>query len=234
MLRAPCSVPCALRLQLRGTGRSRAAKARGWRTVLGQIDPGPPEERIVAELYRQWPEYADQWRPAPREYWDRWREECELADTIMVNSQWSRQALVSEGVPEEKIAVVPLAYEQGAGSTEHGTGNKKNKARSEEQSGLPASCSLLPAFSSSRPMRALFLGQAIVRKGIHDLVRAARSLQKEPVVFDVVGPHGGLPGDLPGNMVFHGPVPRGGGQVVRKGRCLRAADPFRRLRPDAA
>src|ERR1043165_8236068 len=26
------------------------ARARGWRTVLGQIDPGPAEERIVASL----------------------------------------------------------------------------------------------------------------------------------------------------------------------------------------
>jgi hypothetical protein len=29
------------------------ARARGWRTVLGQIDPGPAEERIVAGLQSQ-------------------------------------------------------------------------------------------------------------------------------------------------------------------------------------
>ncbi len=99
----------------------RVAKARGWRTVLGQIDPGPAEERIVAELLAgkgdrphlarpvkgtvpfllaqksgQSP-FSGGWQPAPREYWDKWREECELADTIMVNSQWSRQALSERG-----------------------------------------------------------------------------------------------------------------------------------------
>ena len=30
----------------------RFARARGWRTVLGQIDPGLPEERIVAKTIR--------------------------------------------------------------------------------------------------------------------------------------------------------------------------------------
>src|SRR6266852_4669992 len=31
------------------------ARKRGWRTVLGQIDPGPVEERIVAKLYAENP-----------------------------------------------------------------------------------------------------------------------------------------------------------------------------------
>src|SRR5215813_308639 len=34
----------------------RFARARGWRTVLGQIDPGFPEERIVARLYERDPD----------------------------------------------------------------------------------------------------------------------------------------------------------------------------------
>ena len=32
------------------------ARARGWKTVLGQIDPGPVEERIVARLHEKMPE----------------------------------------------------------------------------------------------------------------------------------------------------------------------------------
>jgi len=52
------------------------ARARGWRTVLGQIDPGPA---------------GDKWEPAPKEYWDSWRVECSLADQIVVNSAWSRE-----------------------------------------------------------------------------------------------------------------------------------------------
>src|SRR6185312_4308297 len=43
----------------------RYARSRGWRTVLGQIDPGPVEERIVAELHAGAPGLAPGWRPAP-------------------------------------------------------------------------------------------------------------------------------------------------------------------------
>jgi glycosyltransferase involved in cell wall biosynthesis len=183
----------------------RVARERGWRTVLGQIDPGLTEERIVADLTARWPQYATSWQPAPTDYWANWREECSLADVILVNSDWSREALLSEGVPREKIAVVPLAYERGAGSGEQGARPRPP----------------MSVFSQQRPLRVLFLGQAIVRKGIHDLVGAARMLQGEPIHVDVVGAHGGLPDDLPGNMTFHGPVARS--QVAR---WYRQADLF--------
>ncbi len=180
----------------------RVAKQRGWLTVLGQIDPGPPEARIVAELSRRYPDYAARWEPPPEHYWVSWREECRLADMVMVNSEWSREALLSEGVPGDKVLVVPLAYDppQAAGDA----GRR-----------YPA------AFSPSRPLRVLYLGQVLVRKGIHDLVAAAELLVGEPVAVDVVGPHGPLPGSLPRNLVFHGPVPRG-----EAARWYREADLF--------
>src|SRR5919106_3658135 len=53
----------------------RVAKSRGWKTVLGQIDPGPIEERIVAEEVGREPELAGDWKPAPPLYWDSWRGE---------------------------------------------------------------------------------------------------------------------------------------------------------------
>ena len=172
----------------------RLAKDRGWRTVLGQIDPGPAEERIVAVLTARWPQYArSPGVPAgPVDYWSNWREECSLADIIVVNSDWSREALLDERIPGEKIVVLPLAYEPGAGRSE-----QRATARPP-----------ISGFSRERPLRVLFLGQAIVRKGIHDLVNAARLLQGEPICFDVVGAHGAVPDDLPGNVTFHGPVAR--------------------------
>jgi glycosyltransferase involved in cell wall biosynthesis len=89
----------------------REAKRRGWKTVLGQIDPGPGEQRLVDELRQRYPEWAgDPEMVPPANYWDDWREECVLADCILVNSEWSKSLLVKEGVPEAKIAVVPLAY----------------------------------------------------------------------------------------------------------------------------
>ena len=89
----------------------RYAKAHGWKTLLVQIDPGPEEERIVAEEAARVPQLAGDWQPAPPEYWAFWREECKLADRIVVNSEWSREGLVRGGVPSEKISIIPLAYE---------------------------------------------------------------------------------------------------------------------------
>ena len=42
------------------------ARSRGWRTVLGQIDPGPPEERIVAKLYNENSNHSGEWEPPSR------------------------------------------------------------------------------------------------------------------------------------------------------------------------
>jgi len=89
----------------------RFANQRGWKTVLGQIDPGPVEEKIVAEEAARVPQLAGDWQPAPSEYWDNWQEECSLADHIIVNSEWSRAALIKGGVSGEKLSVIPLAYE---------------------------------------------------------------------------------------------------------------------------
>jgi hypothetical protein len=144
----------------------RWARSRGCRTVLGQIDPGPSEDRLVARLYEQSPTYGGQWQQPPAKYWTSWREECSLADRIVVNSAWSLKALVSEGVPENKLRVVPLAYEA---------------PRTIFSKDYPS------AFSLQRPLRVLFLGQINLRKGVGPLLEAIRLLRREPVEFTFVG-----------------------------------------------
>ena len=126
------------------------ARVRGWRTMLGQIDPGPTES-------------------APKAYWDNWRDECSLADQILVNSNWSRDALIAEGVAAEKIRVIPLAYEAA------------NDASSFQRH-YPR------AFSAERPLRVLFLGQVSLRKGVAQLLEAVKLLPREHVEFWFVGP----------------------------------------------
>jgi glycosyltransferase involved in cell wall biosynthesis len=140
------------------------AKDRGWRTVLGQIDPGPADERLLAGLHAK---FGIRWEAAPKEYWDGWRNECELADQIVVNSSWSRDALLSQGVPEEKIRVVPVAYETGSRSFQRQYPHE---------------------FSSERPLRVLFLGQISLRKGVGQLLEAVKLLAGENVEFWLVGP----------------------------------------------
>jgi len=80
-------------------------------TILDQIDPGPVEFRLVAEEMAANPELAGRPQPFPAKYYDRLQREWELADVIVVNSEWSREALISEGVNPAKIEILPLAFE---------------------------------------------------------------------------------------------------------------------------
>jgi glycosyltransferase involved in cell wall biosynthesis len=145
------------------------AKREGHQRILGQIDPGPAEERLVATLHRESLEAPDRWQPAPSLYWDRWRRECELADQILVNSNWSKQALLEEGLAKEKIRVMPLAFEPPANAASH----QKQYPR---------------FFSKSRPLRILFLGQANLRKGMGVLLKVMQQMANAPVEFWIVGP----------------------------------------------
>lgn len=164
------------------------ARKQGWQTTLGQIDPGPAEERIVEELHRRYPEANSNWTPAPKEYWEKWREECAAADTIIVNSEWAREALEKEGVDREKLRVVPLVY------TPPITVSGFRRVYPER-------------FTNDRPMRVLFLGQLTLRKGIMETLEAAQALEGEPVEFLLVGPERIRRVDLP-NVRWIGPVSR--------------------------
>jgi len=164
------------------------ARAQGWRTVLGQIDPGPVEARLVSSLYHAAGD--GQYEPIPQRYWQDWRQETELADVIMVNSTWSRTCLIDEGVAADKIEVVPLAHEPDT---------------------APVRREVRGAFSRDRPLRLLFLGQVTRRKGVDILLEAMRALPDLPLSLDIVGP---LQTTLPAwvsddpRITFHGAVPR--------------------------
>jgi glycosyltransferase involved in cell wall biosynthesis len=169
----------------------RFAKSQGWRTVLGQIDPGPVEEEIVAAEAEREPSLAPNWTRAPQDYWKSWREECDVADRIVVNSQWSFDALVRTGIPKEKLSIIPLAFE--------------NNVLSVLPKAYPKQ------FTATRPLRVLFLGQVNLRKGIARLLKVARSFQSQPVEFLIVGPvQITIPGDLRSNQKIQwvGPVAR--------------------------
>lgn len=155
------------------------ARERGWRTVLGQIDPGPAEEQRVTGS-----------TPAPENYWQRWRTECELADQIIVNSDWSRDALLKEGLSATKIRKIPLAM-------------APPKDAAHFQRAYPQ------MFNAARPLRVLFLGQINVRKGAAQLLDAAHLLADEPVEFWLVGPRQICADEKRGSRIrWFGAVPR--------------------------
>jgi len=145
------------------------ARGRGWRTVLGQIDAGPPEERKIEKARSHFSQSRREWESAPQAYWDEWRLECELADQIVVNSDWSRDALISEGIPAEKLRTIPLALETPVDAEAF---NRSYPAK----------------FSAERPLRVLFLGQIGLRKGIPFLLESIKLLRDEPIEFWFVGP----------------------------------------------
>lgn len=167
----------------------REARQAGALTILAQIDGGEADEslinRVLAEKRR-----SRSGHNAPPEYWRRWREECELAHRIVVNSEWSRELLVEAGVEREKLAVVPVISEGYAGG---------------EVRSSPA------RFDATRPLEVLCLGGITVRKGTLDAVDAARLLRDQPVHFTFVGPdpegNAALLRAEP-NITCHGSVPR--------------------------
>lgn len=144
-----------------------AANRSGCTTVLGQVDPGPYENRLVRELSQS---YGIDYAEPPSEYWGNWRAECDLADRIVVNSTWSANALANEGIDADKIRIVPLAYE----------------VANDVQ---PLAVEPVTEFSASRPLRVLFLGQVIARKGIVELTSAIQRLADAdaPVQWTIVG-----------------------------------------------
>jgi len=166
------------------------ARNRGWTTVLGQIDPGPQETRIVTEEYNRLGLPLSHFYTPPEGYWENWRAETALADTIVVNSPWSADCLVSEGIAASKIRIIPCAYTPGSDASVF-------------RRSYPDS------FSGDRPLKVLFLGQPVIRKGIHLVMEAAQALLGSPLRITVVGGESDLPNiPIPANVDWVGRVPR--------------------------
>ena len=153
--------------------------------VVNQIDPARVEEDLVLEEVARWPGWEKSEGRKPQAYWERMDAEWALADAVVVNSRWSKDALIKQGVAAEKIVVIPLAYE-GSADTEvkrPGTG----------------------------PLQVLWLGSVILRKGIPYLVEAAKLLSGKDVQITVAGPIGistEAVASAPANMKFIGRVTR--------------------------
>ena len=87
-------------------------KARGGKAIVCQMDPARYEVDLVKEEEAKWPGWAKRCAEVPEAYFQRREAEWAAADLVMVNSEWSKQALMQQGVNDDKIVVVPLAYEK--------------------------------------------------------------------------------------------------------------------------
>lgn len=180
----------------------RLGRQRGQTCILGQIDPGPEEEQLVLAERRRYPILAGFWQPAPPSYWEHWAEELQLADRIVVNSPWSRDCLLRQGVPASKMHVIPLAYEL------------SKPLLSSQQ---------LAQASLSKPFQLLFLGRVGLRKGIGRLLDAMSLLERQPVQLTMAGPSELDPQAWAGapNIRWLGPVPRSDvGSLYRQAQAM--------------
>lgn len=144
-----------------------AAKRRGWTTVLGQIDPGEEHFAIVRRLADAAPQFGPAPPAPPIDYFESWRDECALADQIVVNSEWSRAVLGKVGVNTSKVRVLPLAYEAAHAA---------------------AAPRVYPEhFTHDRPLRMLYVGSVSVVKGVPELLDAMTWLRDLPVTLRLVG-----------------------------------------------
>jgi glycosyltransferase involved in cell wall biosynthesis len=146
----------------------RLAKRLGWTCILCQMDCGIEHERISQDLAVRYPWLPQMDVPPPARYWDEWREECALADRIVVNSIWARKCLAAAGISNTKIGVISLP---GLSSV----------------SGAFAKRTYPTRFDGARPLRVLFLGQVGLTKGIGALLEASELLIQEPIEFRIVG-----------------------------------------------
>ncbi len=152
----------------------RHERRNGVFTILCQTDPGAAHYKMVKEEQAKWPEYVKTkdsfWS---RQRFERLREEWEIADVIVVNSEWTRDSIIAEGAQASKIEILPLAYEP-EGRGRGGEGNGRGTVVSEQ-------------WSVNSPLRVLYLGNVALAKGVQYLVEAARLLANQPVQFFVGG-----------------------------------------------
>jgi glycosyltransferase involved in cell wall biosynthesis len=153
-------------------------------TIVDQIDAARVHEQVLLDEQRKWPGWQMQHGRVPAEYWQRLEAEWQMADRVMVNSDWTRRALLAQGVNPEKIVVIPLAFE----------------------------CNVLARPPrTARDLVVLYVGRVVLEKGIPYLFEAARQLLGQPIRFIVAGPisiTAEAVRSAPANVNLIGPVTR--------------------------
>jgi glycosyltransferase involved in cell wall biosynthesis len=171
---------------------------RGVPRIVDQIDPARTEEEIVRKEEKKWTDWTVLPGRVPNVYFDRLTAEWKLASIVIVNSEWTRTGLIQQGVPPDKLRVLPLAYD------------------APETPGRPE--------ARGHVRTILWLGQVVLRKGIQHLIAAARLLTTERLRFVIAGPIGistEAVRNAPTNMSFIGPITRD-----RTTEVYRSADVF--------
>ena len=153
----------------------RVAKRRGipsvleiptWHRDKGKIKPREKVETSKHEKNARFPETLFKRLLVTRR---RSLEEYDLADLLLVPSQCSAKTFTTAGIPPEKLFML-------------GAGVDTELFRNDE-----SSSSAVRKFSAKRPMRAVFCGALIRRKGAHILLEAWHKLALPHAHLTLVG-----------------------------------------------
>ncbi len=134
---------------------AQRAKRLGKKFILDQ-SIGHPAARIpeMAKMGRAEETWREPYQPRPARLASWEKVEHELADRIVVGSQFTRNTLIGQGVPAEKIRILPY----GVGKEFVGAGERRARDGKEGK------------------IRFLFLGQLTQRKGVQFLLEAWKGL----------------------------------------------------------
>jgi glycosyltransferase involved in cell wall biosynthesis len=148
--------------------------------VLIQYDAGNDEFIFENEKFN-YETFGDSLFKRSKLYYDRIYKEWQLADKIIVNSNWTKKCIINQGAIESKIIVFPLVFESKV--TNYTKTNFNNKK-----------------------LKVLFVGSIVLRKGIQYLNEAAKILSENEYEFHAFGssliPHSTLQEQNP-RISFH-------------------------------
>ncbi len=140
----------------------KVCNQHNFRAIHCQIDPGLS---FYDEKDREWemhPEAEARPVPVPDAFRMRLQHEWKLADAIVVNSQYSKISLMSAGVPEGKIRVIPLVVSGFASRVK-------------------------PRKISSATTKVLWVGNISLIKGFYYFAEAAQKLSERGFQFTAAG-----------------------------------------------
>jgi glycosyltransferase involved in cell wall biosynthesis len=145
----------------------RWAKRHGILCVLDQTIGHPAAQNEVLRLERErHPEFFfSDYAPFDARWLHRQNEELELADLVVVGSEFCAQTLIDEGCAVEKIRIIPYGYDE--------TIFPKTKP--------------IRGKSSAGHMRCLFVGQIIPRKGVASLLDAFGKVDPSVAKLTLIG-----------------------------------------------
>ena len=132
------------------------------KTILIQYDSGD-DEYIFSDEQDKFPEWKLSTFKRSKEYYLRVYKEWELADKIIVNSNWAKNMIVKQGACEKKVHILPLVQEENSYTVESKPVN--------------LNC----------PIKVLYVGSIVLRKGIQYLLEVSKRLSDKKFEFHIIG-----------------------------------------------